>query len=103
MNLEKLYFKSIDDNFCSSLESHIADAIDEDEELKEITLIEAIPDDENTDYIWCTHVGEVTERSDCKKSICHFYESKSGRGKCQKRGSFFMHGEEVKFEIPLKK
>jgi hypothetical protein len=100
MEAEKLYFKSIDDNFCSSLESHIADAISED--LDEITLIEAIPDNDNLDYIWCTHVGEVTERSDCKKSVCHFYETKSGRGKCKNRGSFFMHGEEVKFQIPLK-
>ena len=98
MKTEKLYFKSIDDTFCSSLESHIAGA--RYEELKQITLIEAIPDNDNTDYIWCTHHGEVTERSDCKKSICSYYESKSGRGKCKNKGSFFMHGEEVTFTIP---
>lgn len=97
MKTEKLYFKSVDDTICSSLESHLEDAIDE--ELKEITLIEAIPDNDNVNYIWCTHHGEVMERSDCKKSICSYYESKSGRGKCKNKGNFFMHGDEVTFKV----
>lgn len=97
MKTEKLYFKSVDDTICSSLESHLEDA--KDEELKEITLIEAIPDNDNVDYIWCTHHGEVTERSDCKKSICSHYESKSGRGICKHRGHLYSHGEEVTFAV----
>ncbi len=98
MKKEKLYFKSIDDTFCSSLESHLDEA--KYEELKEIKLIEAIPDNDNSHYIWCTHHDEVTEMSDCKKYICSYYESKSGRGKCKNKGKFFMHGEEVTFAVP---
>ena len=53
MSKEKLYFRSIDDNICRPLNWHMDDA--RDEELNEITLCEAIPDNDNPDYIWCTH------------------------------------------------
>lgn len=97
MKSGKLYFKSIDDTMCSSLESHIQDAIEE--ELTEITLVEAIPDNDNTEFIWCTQYGECVERYQCKKSECEKYSSKIGRGKCENRGNLYQHGEEVTFLI----
>jgi len=96
-NLLKFYFKDIDDTFCVSLEDHIHDA--KIEGLSEITLIEAIPDKDNKDFIWCTHFAECGERSFCKKSVCDSYSSKSGRGKCKHRGNLYEHGEEVKFNV----
>ncbi len=97
MKTKKLYFKSIDDTFCTSLEKHIEEA--KLEELKTITLVEAIPDFSNSEYIWCGHQGEIGEREECKKSICEFYSSKSGRGICEHRGKLYQHGEEVTFDV----
>lgn len=94
---EKLYFLDINDTNCYSLSDRLDDA--RDEELTEITLIEAIPDNDNPDYIWCGVQGEVSERSDCKKSVCLYYESKSGRGVCKHRGNLYSHGEEVEFKV----
>ena len=93
----KLYFKTIDDTFCSSLESHLQDA--KNEGLEEVTLIEADPDNDNPDFIWCTSEGECVERHMCKKSQCSSYNSKSGRGVCSDRGNLFQHGDEVLFKI----
>jgi len=98
MKTEKLYFKSIDDTFCSSLESFINDA--RLEGLAEITIVEAVPDNDNVDYIWCSQHGECVEKYLCKKSLCESYESKSGRGVCINRGHLYSHGEEVTFAVP---
>lgn len=95
--IEKLYFKSIDDTTCHSLESHLDDA--RSEELTEITLVEAIPDNDNPDYIWCIHHEQVTERHDCRKYACSSYSSKSGRGVCKHRGNLYSHGDEVTFKV----
>jgi hypothetical protein len=95
---EKLYFKSVDDTICSSLIGFLDDA--KWDGLEKITLIEAIPDNGNTETIWCTYYGEVGEKSECKKSICSHYSSKSGRGKCENRGNLYLHGEEVTFDVP---
>ncbi len=97
MKTEKLYFKSINDNTCYDLQTHIEDA--KDEELSEIKLIEAIPDNDNPENIWCSYHGEVGERQECKKSVCEYYKSKSGRGKCEHRGNLFSFGEEVTFKV----
>lgn len=94
---EKLYFRSIDDTTCYSLESHLEDA--KDEELVEITLVEAVPDNDNPDYIWCSYHAEVGERIGCKKAVCPHYSSKSGRGTCKHRGNFYSHGDEVTFKV----
>ena len=91
-NKTKLYFKSEDDVRCSPLEDFINEA--KCDGLKEITLIEAIPDN---DGIWCLYSGESTERGDCKKSVCSYYESKSGRGICKHRGQLYYHGNKVVF------
>lgn len=96
-NKEKLYFRDTDDTTCRPLNWHLDDA--RDEELTEVTLIEAIPDNDNVDYVWCSHYGEVTDRDQCKKSFCPHYESKSGRGVCKHRGNLYTHGEEVKFKV----
>ena len=88
---EKLYFTSFDDTFCVRLEDLNKDDL---EELN-FELIEAIIDNNNPEYIWCTYFGEVRERYECKKSECYAYKSKSGRGKCLHRGSLYQHGEKV--------
>lgn len=97
MSREKLYFRSIDDNTCHSLAYHMDDA--KNEELKEITLCEAIPDNDNTDYIWCRKVEAVEEKEYCNKSLCKEYCSKSGRGVCEHRGNLYTFGEEVTFKV----
>jgi len=97
MTKQKLYFKSIDDTICSPLESHLADA--KSDELTEITLIEAVPDFENPDIVFCGHFGECVERSQCKKSQCTDYRSKSNRGTCWHRGNLYSHGQELTFKV----
>lgn len=97
MEKEKLYFESIDDNVCFSLSDRLNDA--RLEGMSQVTLIEAIPDNDNPDYIWCKHHGEVSERQECRKSICAHYASKSGRGKCNHRGHLYQHGEEKTFDV----
>jgi hypothetical protein len=98
MSKEKLYFKDIDDESCYPLFERLNDA--RLDGLKKVTLVEAILDNDNPDYIWCGHQGEVGERQECKKAICSFYSSKSGRGVCEHRGSLYQHGEEVEFDVP---
>jgi len=97
MKKEKLYFQSEDSTTCEPLDSLLDDA--RFEGLEEITVIEAIPDNNTSDHVWCTQYGEVTEKSDCKKSVCRCYESKSGRGKCSNRGNLYLYGEEVTFKV----
>jgi meiotically up-regulated gene 157 (Mug157) protein len=93
----KLYFRSVDDNICYSLQKHIEDA--KDEGLTKITLIEAIADNSTNDYVWCNDYGDVGEKSLCNKANCPSYTSKSGRGKCEHRGKLYLHGEKVVFEV----
>lgn len=101
MSKPKLYFKSIDDIFCEPIEGILDEA--KFEGLSTITVLEADPDFDNKDYIWCTHYGEVGERSSCKKAVCPYYESKSGRGKCSNRGYLYSHGKEVTFDVESRK
>ncbi len=97
MSKEKLYFESINDTSCHDLSDLLNNArIDG---LTEVTLVEAIPDNETSEYVWCTHEGEVTERDMCRKSECSFYSSKSGRGVCESRGKLYLHGNEVTFNL----
>ena len=93
----QLYFRSIDDIFTETLEDLLSDA--KIEGLSEVTVIEAIPDNETADMIWCSHHGECGEKSECRKSICPQYESKSGRGACKHRAKLYRHGEEKTFKI----
>ena len=98
MSKEKLYFRSIDDTTCHPLEWHLDDA--RDEELETIKLVEAIPDNDTKDYVWCTHYENVEEKSLCSKMNCPAYTSKSGRGVCELRGKLYEHGNEVVFNAP---
>ena len=95
--MSKLYFKSTDDTMCFSLAYHMDDA--KDEELEEITLLEAIPDKDTKDYVWCTYYENVEEKSLCSKMNCPAYTSKSGRGICEHRGKLYTHGDEVTFKV----
>ena len=95
--IEKFYFLSINDTFCVKLSDL---SIDELEEV-DYNLIEAIPDNNNHEYIWCTHFGEVREKSECKKSLCYAYSSKSGRGKCKHKGSLYQHGNLINVKDKL--
>jgi len=97
MNKEKMYFKSIDDNICYSLESQIDDA--RYEGLATVKLVEAIPDNDNNDHVWCSHYEYVEEKSLCSKNNCPAYISKSGRGICSSRGYLYRHGDEVEFKV----
>ena len=98
MTKEKLYFESIDDTNCYPLSDRLNDA--RLEGLEKVTLVEAIPDNGNPYYIWCGYQGEVGERQECKKVICSYYESKSGRGVCRHRGNLYTHGEKIVFDVP---
>lgn len=93
----QLYFRSVDDTFTETLEDLLSDA--KIDGLSEITVIEAIPDNGTSDMIWCLYHGECGEKSECKKSICPQYESKSGRGACKHRGKLYLHGEEKTFKV----
>ena len=93
----KMYFKSEEDSFCSDLECFLIDA--EHEGLKEIELVEAIPDNGNNDIVWCTYHGATEEKDLCRKAHCSYYSSKSGRGKCEHKGNLYLHGNKVKFKI----
>ena len=95
---EKLYFLDIDDTNCYPLSDRLNDA--RLEGLEKVTLVEAIPDNDNVDFVWCSHYGEVSDRDQCKKSFCPHYESKSGRGVCKHRGNLYTHGDEVTFDVP---
>ena len=91
MKAEQLYFLDSSQPFCRPL-----DYFDK-EELEEVDyeIYEAIPDNSNKDYIFCTVDGEVGEREFCKKIHCFYYESKSGRGVCKHRGKLYEFGEKV--------
>jgi hypothetical protein len=97
MAKEKLYFRSYDHTTCYYLDWHLDDA--RDEGLEKITLVEAIPDNDTKDYVWCTQYENVEEKSLCCKINCPAYTSKSGKGKCQYRGNLYNHGNEVTFEV----
>lgn len=95
---EKLYFIDINDTNCCTLSDRLNHA--RLEGLEKVTLVEAISDNDNPDYVWCSQLGEATERQECKKSICSYYESKIGRGVCSNRGNLYCHGDEVTFYVP---
>lgn len=97
MEKNKLYFKNEYSEICETLEDLLNQA--KEDEVDEITLVEAEEDDRTTDMIWCTYHGECVEKSECKKSLCSNYESKSGRGRCSNKGQLYLHGESVKFNV----
>ena len=98
MKNEKLYFLNIDDTNCYPLSDRLNDA--RLEGLQKVRLVEAVPDNGTSEFIWCVQHGECVERYNCKKAVCSYYESKSGRGVCSNRGQLYFHGDEVTFDVP---
>lgn len=94
---DKLYFANEDATMCVPLSEHIHDA--KAEGLKEIELMEAIPDNSISEFVWCSYDGEVVDRGGCTKSECSSYYTKSGRGACSFRGQLYTHGTKVKFTV----
>jgi len=97
MKIEKLYFRNIAHTDCFSLSKHKEEA--KKEGLEKITLVEAVPDTENPNHVFCKHFAEITKKKCCNKSNCYSYISKSGRGTCDKRGVVFRYGNELTFKI----
>lgn len=95
--MKKLYFKSIDDNHCQSLEDCLNEA-KSDGATDTITLIEAIPAD-MIGYRWCTLCGEAVEKWDCSKKACSSYKKPLKGNTCANKGQFYTYGEEVIFDI----
>lgn len=94
----KMYFKDVDDTRVTDLTERLQEA--REEGISKVTLIEAINAGKNDENIWCMYNGEAVDHSECKKSQCHQYSSKSGRGVCKHRGDIYYHGEEVEFDVP---
>ena len=98
MKTEKLYFLESSSVRCYPLDYFSS------EELEEVDyeIYEAIPDNDNKDFIYCSLDGEVGGREFCKKSQCKDYTSKSGRGICSHRGKLFEFGEKVNVKNLIK-
>jgi len=93
----KYYFEDRDSEISYTLDYFLKRA--KEKGLDKITLIEAIPEKDDF-YCWCGKMCEVTQRSDCKKSVCEYYESnKSGRGTCIHRRGLCTFGDEVTFNV----
>lgn len=98
MKTQKLYFLDTSSEICHSLYFFSL------EELEEVDyeIYEAIPDNNNKDFIFCSLNSEVGGREFCKKSQCKDYTSKSGRGVCSHRGKLFEFGEKVNVKKLIK-
>lgn len=97
MKTQKLYFKSVDDEICYTLE-HFTDEAKKDG-VEKIQLYEAIRDND-PQFIFCTLSHEAGMREDCKKSKCNGYEAnRSGRGVCKHRGKCYEPGNLVTIKI----
>ena len=98
MKTEKSYFLDNSSEICYSLDRFSFETLEE----VNYELYEAIPDNDNKDFIFCSLVGEVGEREFCKKSLCKDYTSISGRGVCSHRGKLFEVGEKVNVKNLIK-
>ena len=98
MKTKKLYFLDSSSELCHSLDYFDL------EELEEVDyeIHEAIPDNDNKCYVFCSLEGTVGDRETCKKSQCRGYTSKSGRGVCSHRGKLFEFGEKVNVKNLIK-
>ena len=98
MKTQKLYFLDNSSERCYPLDRFSL------EELEEVDyeLYEAIPDNDNKDFIFCSLIGEVGDKEFCKKSQCKDYNSTSGIGVCSHRGKLFEKGEKVNVKKLIK-
>ena len=98
MKTQKLYFLDASSEICHSLDYFSFETLEE----VNYELYEAIPDNDNKDFIYCSLDREVGDREFCKKSQCKDYTSKSGRGVCSHRGKLFEKGEKVNVKKLIK-
>ena len=98
MKTEKLYFLDSSSEICYPLDYFSLEKLEE----VDYEIYEAIPDNNNKDFIYCSLDGEVGDREFCKKSECKDYTSKSGRGVCSHRGKLFEVGEKVNVKNLIK-
>ena len=93
---KKLYFKNEDEDMCYPLQDHIKYAIQEG--LKEIELIEAIPDTKNKKFVWCIFLGQIIEKSTCNKK-CIYYSRPDKGYKCEEKGKLMTFGKKIRVSI----
>ena len=94
MKKQQYYFRNSGSQNCYRLEYHLKEA--HDEGLTDVTLIEAIPDPHNPDYVYCTNNETIVERDGCRKEFCRCYERRGNAkgGCCAQRGRLYVHGNE---------
>ena len=98
MKTQKLYFLDNSSERCYPLDRFSFETLEE----VDYKLYEAIPDNDNKDFIFCSLIGEVGEKEFCKKSQCKDYTSTSGRGVCSYREKLFKKGEKVNVKNLIK-
>ena len=96
MKNKKMYFENEDSEICYSLDYHIENT--KEKGLKEITLIEAVPDTSNKDIIWCSELEVPAEKSECNKT-CPYYTAPEKGKICKKRGKLMEFGDSFKFSV----
>jgi len=94
--MEKYYFENEDAEVCYPL-SYFTDRAKESG-LKEISILEAVPDFRNKEFVWCGWDDSCTYMSDCKKSVCSAWTKGKGN-MCDHRGKLYAHGDSVTIKI----
>jgi len=95
MERKKQYFLDEDSNTCHPLDFHIENA--KQEKLNEIELIEAIPDLDNPEFIWCSEMTTVIEHTECNNH-CPYYKAVE-QNICDLRGELHDFGETITFNV----
>lgn len=93
---EVLFFENEDATSCHPLDHFIS--MVKSDGLKEISILEAIPDFRNEDHVWCGYVDAATERNECNKSSCDAWIKGKGNV-CDNRGRLYSHGEKVTLKL----
>lgn len=98
MKKEKLYFENEHSESCTELSDHLLNA--KYSGLKEIELLEAIPDSDTKGLVWCMELTMAVSRHECRKSYCSYYDPLNGKnGICSFRGKLYRKGAMVKFDV----
>lgn len=93
----KFYFETEDSDECFN-KKHFVDQLKESGE-KQITVFEAVPDNINTEWMYCRAVGEVGLKTECGR-YCEDYSPRNGKsGICKHQGKLHLAGEEVIIKI----
>jgi len=98
MKKEKLYFENEHSESCTELSDHLLNA--KYSGLKDIELIEAIPNTDMKGYVWCMELTMAVSMPECRKSYCSYYDPLNGKnGVCSFRGKLYRKGQKVKFDV----